>query len=101
MRDHDVERGRSQQLRPSSESSESSESLSSGSEERLSLLPPKFDRANSNYKSTEIVTTDEEPGENEPLEEERSTKSVVAIISLLLVGEFLPLLKEESIANRA
>ena len=88
MLDHDVERGRSRHSRPSSESSESSESSSSGSEERLSLLPPEFDRENSNYKSTEIVATDEDPGETEPLKEERSTKSVVAIISLLLAGEF-------------
>jgi hypothetical protein len=64
--------------------------LSSDSEDRLSLLPPDFDRENSNYKSIETVTADEELGENEALEEERSAKGVVAIISLLLVGKFSP-----------
>jgi hypothetical protein len=90
MAEQDVERGRSQQLSCSSESSESSESLISA--ERLSLLPPDFDREVSNYKSTAAVTIEEEPypDENGTIEAERSTKSVIAIISLLLIGRFTP-----------
>jgi hypothetical protein len=82
MAHFDVERGRRQSL--SSESSEPSES--SLSTERLSLLPPDFDRDVSNYKSTEVVTNEEQFGPFGNAEEQRRTKSVAAVISLLLVG---------------
>lgn len=94
MPEHDVERGRSRQLSSPAGSSESSESLIS--EERLSLLPPNIERENPSYKSTETVTTVEEPyqEESEALGEARRTKSVITIISLLLVGKSFPNLSE-------
>lgn len=69
-----------------SSSSESSESIDSDPE-RQPLIPPDTDSKAPNYKSTinqNSVESDEE--ETESSEEEPTSKSVLAIISLLLIG---------------
>lgn len=73
-------------LQLSSASSESSESIDSDPERQL-LIPTNTDQKAPNYKST-ITQDDTEPDEEEAgsSEEEPTSKSVLAIISLLLIG---------------
>jgi hypothetical protein len=63
----------------SSESTESNESIQPDLE-RQPLLPPDFGTKASGYKSTEGVTAEESLGQEPP------SKSVFAVISLLLIG---------------
>ena len=66
-------------------SSESSESLESF-DERVALLDPDVKGSSSpNYKSTSIITTTSE--DSGSISEQITSKSVSAIISLLLVGK--------------
>ena len=87
MAEQDVQQSDSQRPGPLLEPSESLIS-----EERLSLLPPDLERGNPNYKSIDAVTTIEEPyrEEGEALGLERGTKSVIGILSLLLIGNCGP-----------
>jgi hypothetical protein len=66
----------------SSESSESLESI----DERVALLDPDVKGSSSpNYKSTSIITTTSE--DSASISDQITSKSVSAIISLLLVGK--------------
>jgi hypothetical protein len=68
-------------------SSESSESLESF-DERVALLDPDVKGSSSpNYKSTSIITTSEE--DSGSISDQIASKSVSAIISLLLVGKLV------------
>jgi hypothetical protein len=68
-------------------SSESSESLESF-DERVALLDPDVKGSSSpNYKSTSIITTSEE--DSGSISDQIASKSVSAIISLLLVGNLV------------
>lgn len=68
----------------SSESSESLESI----DERVALLDPDVKGSSSpNYKSTSIITTSEE--DSGSISDQIASKSVSAIISLLLVGKLV------------
>jgi len=68
-------------------SSESSESLESF-DERVALLDPDVKGSSSpNYKSTSIITTSEE--DSGSISNQIASKSVSAIISLLLVGKLV------------
>lgn len=92
MSEHGGERGATQ---VSSSSSESSQSIDSDPE-RLPLLTPDSNPESSSYKSTDIQNgvelASEETGSEE---EEPSTKSVLAIISLLLIGISCSKFREE------
>jgi nitrate/nitrite transporter NarK len=89
MADDDIERGAGTHTDTSSESSESLEEYS----ERVSLLPSGYDSRSSSsktYKSTEITTSAESVEESgtENVEQPNS-RSVISILSLLLVGVFI------------
>jgi len=64
-----------------------SESLEASSE-RASLLPPEFDGALLNYKSTEVATAEESTYQDGECldDEDRVSKSALAVISLFLIG---------------
>ena len=69
-------------------SSESSESLESF-DERVALLDPDVKGSSSpNYKSTSIITTTSEE-DSGSISDQIASKSVSAIISLLLVGKLV------------
>ena len=71
-------------------SSESSESLESYSE-RISLLPPDRENEPFNYKSTAIITTEPSDSDTERSPTNfLSPKGVFGILSLLFIGNILP-----------
>jgi hypothetical protein len=73
----------------SDSSSESAQSIDSYWES-TSLLHPDLEEQSPNYKSTEIVTTEESGSQDEDsLDNHPTQKSVFAILSLLLIGVFI------------
>jgi nitrate/nitrite transporter NarK len=88
MSDLDIERGPGGTHTDSS--SESSESLEQFSE-RVSLLPSSLPSSPKipNYSSTEIIKASDTASSGNGSKEETSSKSVISILSLLLVGVFI------------
>jgi hypothetical protein len=72
----------------SSSSSESSESIDS-EPERRPLILSKTDSKASNYQSTTTQNGVETEEDGSRLEEEPTSKSTLAIISLLLIGNYV------------